>query len=317
MRLSFLRLAALLICIASLGGRAYAGCVPASTNVTFAPSSSYSVLDGSIAQVSGQAGLACTGALLSVLGGSYARATFNSANAFKLKNAGGDLIPYRLSVDSGGLMVIAQNGTVDYMNVTLLALLGIGSINGFNAPIFAKLTAAPNIPAGTYTDTISVAWDYHICNGAQVAVVCVAYENGQTNTAITVTLEVQNDCRISAPNVSFGSVALVSQFGAVNQAVLVNCTKNATYHVAFSKGLSNVSRPWRTMTSGANSLQYNIYRADGVTIWDETNPLTSSQQGTGSTTPSQVQNYVAKVNPSQVTPPPGSYSDTVSVVVTF
>jgi len=54
-----------------------------------------------------------------------------------------------------------------------------------------------------------------------------------------------------------------------------------------------------------------------VTIWDTTNPMTSAVKGTGSTTPAQMQTYVAKINPDQPTPPVGHYTDTVSVVIAF
>lgn len=318
MRLTLLRLMIGLFAVLGSTGAARAGCTAASTTLNLGAPSSYSVLDSSVAQVSGQAGLSCTGNLLTLLGGGYARATFTSANNFALKNTAGDQVAYRLTVDSGGTTVITQNGTVDYLNSTILSLLGIGQANGFNAPVYAKLTAAPNLPAGVYTDTVTVAWDYHICNGAQIGIVCVAYESGQTQKTLTVTMDVQNDCRILAPNVSFGSVALVGQFGTVSQSVLVNCTKNATYKVAFTNGLSGAARPWRAMTDGSgNVLQYNLYRSDGVTIWDETNPLTSGETGSGSTTPSQAHGYTAKVNPAQTTPPPGTYSDTVSVVISF
>lgn len=317
MRLILLRLTAFLAGV-FLAGAAHAGCTASSTTVNFANSSSYAVQDGSVAPVTGQAGLSCTGSLLSVLGGSHARATISSARGFKLQSAAGAQIPYQASADSGGTVVMTQGGTVDYVNPTLLALLGIGSLNGFNAPIYVKLTGAPNIAAGTYTDVLTVTWDYSICNGVQVAGICVLYETGQVTKTITINLVVENDCRISAPNVSFGSAPLVSQFSQVSQGVLVNCTKDSAYKVAFSKGLGAASRPWRTMSDGAgHALQYNIYRADGTTIWDETNPLTSALQGTGSTTPSQIQNYIVKIDPAQTTPPAGSYSDTVSVVITF
>ncbi|MET0337248.1 MAG: spore coat protein U domain-containing protein [Caulobacter sp.] len=317
MRLMFIRIAALLLAL-GIAGAAHAGCIASSPTVTMAQSSSYAVQDNSVPQVSGQAGFSCTGALISLLGGGYARATFNSLNSFQLKTAGGDAIPYKLTVDPGGTVPINQNTQIDYMNVSLLSLLGIGNMNGFNAPIYAKLSGAPNIPAGIYTDTVTVNWNYEVCNGVQIGQLCVLYETGTVTKTVTVTLEVMKDCRISAPNVSFGSVALVSQFAPVSQGVLVNCTKNASYKIGFSNGLSGVSRPWRTMTNGSGqSLQYNLYRPDGVTIWDETNPLTSGVQGTGSTTPSQIQNYTAKINPAQTTPSAGNYSDTVSVVITF
>jgi spore coat protein U-like protein len=88
--------------------------------------------------------------------------------------------------------------------------------------------------------------------------------------------------------------------------------------VAFTNGNSGAARPWRAMSDGnGHTLQYNIYQTDGTTIWDQTNPVTSTQTGTGSLTPSQMQSYVAKVNPAQATPPAGTYTDNVSVVISF
>jgi spore coat protein U-like protein len=297
---------------------ANAACTSSSQSMTFTSGSSYDVRSGSIANVSGAAGLACTGSLLSILGGGYAKATVTSANGFKLSAGGSDLIPYSVSADSGGTYTFTQGGMIDYMNPTLVTLLGLFNNNAFNAPLYGRITGTPNVAAGTYTDTLTVQWDYYICNGVQIGHLCVFYETGTRTVTVNVKLVVSQDCRISAPNVVFGNVALVSQFQSVSQAVLVDCTKDSSYKVSFSTGNSGSARPWRTMSDGAgHSLQYNIYRTDGTTIWDDTNPLTSSTLGTGATTPSQLQSYVAKVNPSQTTPVAGTYSDTVSVIISF
>jgi len=312
-RLAFMVLVAFGFCTA-----ANAACTSSSQSLTFTSGSSYDVRSGSIADVSGSAGLSCTGSLLSVLGSGYARATMTSANGFKLGAGGSDLIPYQVSADPGGTYVFTQGGTIDYMNATLVSLLGLFSNNSFSAPLHGKITGTPNIAAGTYTDTLTIQWNYYICNGIQIGQLCVFYETGTRTVTVNVKLIVSQDCRISAPNVSFGSAALVSQFQSVSQAVLVDCTKDSSYKVSFSTGNSGSARPWRSMSDGAgHSLQYNLYRPDGATIWDDTNPQTSATLGAGGTTPNQLQSYVAKVNGSQVTPPAGSYSDTVSVVISF
>jgi spore coat protein U-like protein len=317
MPVMLLRILAALALALGWGTAAQAACTPSSQSLTFLSGSSYAVRSGSITNASGQAGLACTGSLLSVLGGGYARATVTSANNFQLKN-GSEQIPYQVSADPAGNYPFSQGGMIDYMNSTLVSLLGLFNNNSFNAPIHGRITGTPNIAAGSYTDTLTVQWNWYVCNGIQIGPICVFYETGTTSITINVSLEVSKDCRISAPNVSFGSVALASQFTSVAQAVLVDCTKNSSYTVAFSNGTGGSARPWRTMNNGAgHTLQYNIYRADGTTIWDETNPMTSATLGTGGTTPNQVQSYVAKVNTAQTTPPAGSYSDTVNVVIAF
>jgi spore coat protein U-like protein len=304
----------------ALADRAGAACsLQTATSTSFAPASSYDVRTaGAIATVVTPASLACNGSLISIASSNTAKATALSTNGLKLKDASGNAIAYRLSADAAGSYSFTQGGTIDYFNAALLALLGILNGANFVPTMYAAVTDTPNIPAGTYTDTVRISWSWSVCHGVSVGGVCILGESGSGTTNMTITLVVGNDCRISAPALSFGSAPLASQFSSVTQAVAVDCTKDAAYTVAFTSGTSGASRPWRAMSDGAgHSLQYNIYRTDGATIWDMTNPMTSAVAGTGSTTPTQMQTYVAKINPSQATPPVGHYTDTVSVVIGF
>jgi len=307
-----------LLALLGAASPAYAGCSTSSSTLTLAPSTSYDVRAATVAQVAGSAGLSCTGSTLSLLGGSYAKATLTSANGFKLTAGGSDALAYLVSADPGATQTFTQGSTIDYMSANLLSLLGIGSASNFNAPIYAKLVGAPNVAAGVYSDTLTVAWDYYVCSGVQVGSVCVGYEANRVTITIQVSLTISKDCRISAPSLSFGSAPLVSQFQPVTQSVLVDCTKGAAYKIAFTNGRSGSARPWRAMTDGSgHSLQYNLYQPDGTTIWDESNPRPSADAGTGDTNPTQMQTYIAKVNPGQTTPAAGSYSDQLVVVVSF
>ena len=317
-----MRLILALLIALGLAGAANATCTTSAQSLTFASGSTYDVKSSSVAGISGKAGLACTGSVLNILGASYARATMTSTNGFVLKSSTGGSIPFQVAADQNFTAPFTQGGTVNYMSATLLSLLNILNPNSFNPPLYGKLTGAPNIPAGTYTDTLTVQWAWQVCNGVDVlGLACVGYETGTATATITVTLIVSADCRISAPNVSFGTYPLASQFPVVSQAVLVDCSAGSAYKVSFSSGGNGSSRPWRTMSDGAgHTLQYNLYRTDGTTIWDETNPLPSTANGgvgSGSTTPNQVQSYVAKVNAAQTTPPAGSYTDTVNVIISF
>ncbi|WP_156680825.1 Csu type fimbrial protein [Sphingomonas profundi] len=302
-----------------LAGPAQAACTLASaTTAIFAPASSYDVRSGSIATITAPQSFACNGSIISIVASNYARATMTSTNGFKLRNASGDTIGYRLSADAAGTTTFNGGATVDYMNPTLLSLLGILNGGSFAPPIYAAIAESPNISAGVYTDTVQVNWAWDICHGVGVGGVCVLGEIGTGTTTMTVQLTVSRDCRISAPAVSFGTAPLVSQFSGVTQAVAVDCTKGSAFNVAFTSGVANVSRPWRAMKDAAgNVLQYNIYRADGTTVWDQLNPLVAAATGTGAITATQMIPYVARINPAQQTPPAGQYTDSVSVVVTF
>lgn len=309
----------LLMLVLAFSTQAQAACTLATATATnFAPGSSYDIRNGAVATVAAPPSLSCGGTLIVLLSSNSARATVNSANNFTLRNGAGDSIAYRLSADSAGTRRFTQGGTIDYFDPSLLSLLGILNGGSFVPTMYAALTDTPNIPAGTYTDIVTINWSWNVCHLLGALGVCVLGESGTGTTTMTVSITVNKDCRITAPNLSFGSAPLASQFASVTQSVAVDCTKNAAYTVSFTSGNSGASRPWRAMSDGAgHSLQYNIYRADGSTIWDLTNPLQSVVVGTGSLTPAQLQVYVAKINPDQPTPPAGHYTDTVSVMIAF
>lgn len=309
-------LAAVAILAAS---EARAACaITPSHGVAFAPASSYDVRAGSVPTVGTSAGFSCNGSVITVFGGNRAQATVTSANGMRLRGPGGDLVPYRLSADPGGVHAFAQGSTINYFDPALLSLLGILSAGQFGPQLYAAPAAGANIAAGTYTDTIIVQWSWFVCHGVGVGGVCVVAETGTGVTTVGVTLTVSADCRISAPDISFGSAALASRFAPVAQAVAVDCTKGSAYAIAFTAGQAGSARPWRFMSDGrGNRLRYNLFRGGGSTIWDDLAGALPTGVGTGGASPSQLHNYVARIDPDQPTPPAGEYQDVISVVISF
>lgn len=298
-----------------LPGTAQAACGVSGGTLGFGSTGSYAVQSAGVAPTSGLGGLSCTGTPIVLLGGNYARATVTSARNFQLGGTSGDLIPYRLSANASGSRSFSQGSTIDYFAGDLIGLL-----NGSNLqPVFhAVIQGNANVAAGTYSDTLTVQWQWSMCRLANLAGVCVLPETGTGVAVIHVTITVSADCRISAPSLNFGSASLVRQFAEVTQSVLVDCTKGSSYSVSMTSGGNGSARPWRAMRGpGGNLLRYNLYRTDGTTIWDEGNPLPSGTPGTGSTVANRAFTYRARIDASQPTPPAGSYADTVSVVVTF
>lgn len=296
---------------------ARAACQTANSSASFADSSSYTVQANGVAQVSTSAGFSCSGSVITLNGTSSARATITSANGWKLA-AGADRIPYVVSADPNGTYSFAQYGTINYFDPTMLSLLTILTGGSFTPRIYLTANGNANVAAGTYTDTLTVQWTWTICHGVDLNNACILSESGTGTSTIPVTMKVGKDCQISAPPVAFGSASLLSQFAEVTQSVLVDCSKGTSFNVAFTSGSAPSARPWRTMKDGAGRvLQYNLYRSDGATIWDESNPQAAATPGTGAVSPAQPFTYKARVNPAQAAPVAGTYSDTVSVVVTF
>jgi spore coat protein U-like protein len=108
---------------------------------------------------------------------------------------------------------------------------------------------------------------------------------------------VSRPLQVTATTMNFGTYNAASPTAdTANATITVACVNPAddldVFSIALSRGSSATYSP-RTMTSGANTLSYNIFTsASFVTIWGD---------GTGGT----------------VTVAPGSYTDTITVTVTY
>ena len=73
----------------------------------------------------------------------------------------------------------------------------------------------------------------------------------------------------------------------------------------------------RKMTSGANTLNYALYKDSArTTLWGDGTLSTASITGTG-TGAAQANTIYARVPGSQTTVPTGAYADTVAITITF
>ncbi len=292
-----------------------AACTTSSGTGNFGSLSSFTV--ASTAQtITGTTGFKCTGSLLSILSTNTIDATIAStANPLgttpRLYNAAsGTYLPYSICKDNSCGTVYNVGSTVRWSSTTFLGILGLFNATDGSLPLYLRTATGVTLPAGTYTDTIGLNWAWHLCAAGALGL-CV-YDDGTASSSVNVTLTVLKDCFIdSAPDLSFGSAALVSAFTAVNQNIGVRCTLNATYTIGFDNG-NNFSGGWRRMLSGANAIQYNLYKPGDSTAWTTSN----TQAGTGSGAAQNVP-YRAIVNPAQGNVPAGTYSDTVRVILTY
>lgn len=261
-------------------------------------------------------GFRCSGGALNVLTTNTVRAVLGaSSNAQgstpRLYNAAaGRYLPYAICQDAACGSVHQLGATITWTSTSLLNLLALFNGPGGTLPLFIRPTTGIQLPRGIYTDIVPVAWSWELCSVGVLA--CLIYDRGSAPSSIHLTLEVLNDCFIdSAPNLDFGTAALVASFQPVTQNIQVRCTPQVTYRVGFDMG-NNASAGWRRMLSGANALQYNLYIPSTTTVWDTTTTVAGT--GTGAT---QAVPYRAAVNPAQSNVPAGTYVDTVRVILTY
>ncbi|WBL72593.1 spore coat U domain-containing protein [Serratia liquefaciens] len=294
------------------GQRALAACSTTSGAVTLPTSSSFAVYNGQI-NAQGTAGLNCTGLGLSLLSQNTVTvkiASTTNSMALLNNNGSGDKISYLIYPDANYQYPYSVGQTIDYSSLNLLSLILISS--NVNFPVYVKTTAGANVSAGTYTDTINLVWNYHIC-GLGLLGICVWWDGTDQPSTVTVTVLITKSCLINtANNVNFGSMALVGQFNPITQNITLTCTKSQGYTTYFTNG-NNPVTGWRQMINGTtNFLQYQIYLPNTSTVWSSTNAQSGSGSGLAQNIP-----FKAAINPAQTEVPVGAYQDNVSFVVTY
>ena len=151
-----------------------------------------------------------------------------------------------------------------------------------------------------------------------------AFGATQTNS-LSVTMTITASCVIGSATLAFGSSSGTAlQSAAVNAqtTVSVTCTSSTPYSIGMSTG-ANPSGSQRRMISGGNYIDYNLY-TDAVrlnswtTATDATTCATANScvLGTGTGSAQSIDIY-GTVPIAAVAPPPGSYSDTVTMTITY
>ncbi|WP_277189604.1 spore coat U domain-containing protein [Caballeronia sp. BR00000012568055] len=133
-----------------------------------------------------------------------------------------------------------------------------------------------------------------------------------------VTLNLQNDCSISANSLDFGSNGTLTNNIDVNSSLAVTCTKGTTYDVALDSGTapdSTVLTRRMVGSDGTSTVDYGLFRDVARTQnWGNTQGTdTVSRVGTGDSQSIPVYGRV----PPQSTPAAGTYHSTVTATVIF
>lgn len=296
----------------------YAGCTASSSSTSFGSINSFTVASTAQTVESGS-GFTCTGSLLSLVSTNTVTATISSTtNASgstpRLYNStSGTYLPYSLCSSSSCSSTYNVGNSITWRSTSLIGLLGLFNASDGTMPIYLRTSTGSNLPAGTYTDTITISWSYRICF-IGVLGIC-SYTTGTATSTVTVTLIVTDYCYIdSAPDVDFGTAALPSGFSSVSSSLSVRCTLDAAYTVDLSSSNPETG-DWRQMSASVDGtthyLQYQLARSSG-TVWSSNNDYSDTGTGTSQSIP-----YTAMVNSSQDTVPAGNYSDIITVTVTY
>ena len=138
-----------------------------------------------------------------------------------------------------------------------------------------------------------------------------------TTSTFTTQVAITASCTInSASTLNFGSQGVLIANVDQTSTLQVQCTNTTPYNVGLDVGTgTGATAAVRKMTSGSNTVNYSLYTDSGrATVWGHT-VGTDTVAATGSGA-SQSYTVYGRVT-AQTTPAPGTYSDTVTVTVTY
>jgi spore coat protein U-like protein len=130
-------------------------------------------------------------------------------------------------------------------------------------------------------------------------------------TTFTVSASVMRGCRVGATNLSLGVYdpsETVDHTPAALSTISVNCTKDTTFTVQPLTTANTFQ-----MVNGAERLNYALYQEAGRT----TDWRTTGAEGTSASSNTAVEFRVYGTIPAGQDAAEGSYTDTVTVTVTF
>lgn len=142
-----------------------------------------------------------------------------------------------------------------------------------------------------------------------------------TNT-FQVTATITSSCTVSGSALNFGSAIDPLATGVpldASSTLTVTCSNTTPYAVSLNAGTnaggaSNFTS--RTMKSGSNTLGYQLYVDSGrTTVFGDGTASSSTKSGTGSGSAQSISVY-GRV-PTLANVVPGTYTDTVTVTITY
>lgn len=149
-----------------------------------------------------------------------------------------------------------------------------------------------------------------------------AAQAGSTSAQFNVTVTVLSACSASATAVAFPNYTPGTGNQTANGTITVKCTNQTPYTVKLNAGSTTGDAfTQRLMANGTNTLQYNLYTtAAFATVFGDGTGGTGTGSGTGAgvNTATTVTVYGSLPdNATNQAAATGSYSDTISVTVTY
>ncbi|HET7306404.1 MAG TPA: spore coat U domain-containing protein [Gammaproteobacteria bacterium] len=155
--------------------------------------------------------------------------------------------------------------------------------------------------------------------GALIVPTASAFAATSATTTFTTSATVVASCQVAAANLSFGNVDPLSATATdATSDITVTCSKGTAYTVGLNAGATTgaTTTTRQMLDSNSDAMNYGLYTDSAhATNWDDIGG-TKTQAGTG-TGSAQTLTVYGEVPTGQTALPPGAYSDTVTVTVSY
>jgi spore coat protein U-like protein len=165
-----------------------------------------------------------------------------------------------------------------------------------------------------------VGWPRLPVLAAAVALATSSVAGATTATGtFTVQATIASACLVSATLLNFGTYS--PSAGAAltgNSTISVNCTSGTPYTTTLNIGSGGGTFTTRTLLSGANTLNFNLYKDAAFTqVWGDGSTSTFTVTGTGSGLLVSNNTTVYGQIPISQDKPTGVYTSLITVTVTY
>lgn len=249
----------------------------------------------------------------------------------RMQNGFGDPLDFQIFRDParsqvwGGPLASGNTGPVQIDLTYPVPVLG-GSATA-TATLYGRVPAQPGAASGTFTNTFSASNATLSYRYVEPLLLTSPYPascttggvgGGTTGFGFTASASVPSRCTLStATNLEFGSVpGTILSNRDETSAVTFTCTNRTAWNVGLDNGL-HAAGAIRRMRRGSTPdyVRYELYRDEPRNLRWGTTTGSDTAAGTG-TGASQSVTVYGRV-PSGQTVPAGSYTDTVTVTVTY
>lgn len=302
--------ALLLFCIgASTSAQAQINCSASFTNVAFG---NVDVLPGTPIDSAGALSTSCTGitgATKVILCFSMDNGSFALNGANRQMGSGANRLGFNLYQDAARSVVWSASGA-GVLGVVLTA-----AAPSATPSVYARVPGSQQtVPPAAYTTTMTSSITGNTFTGAAPA--CSTLTTVLATRTFTVTATVVSSCAVTTTTLNFGVTSFFTANIDASNTVSVTCTATTPYHVRIDGGLAGgTTAAPRMMNLGANKVSYDLYRDAARSLYWGSTDSANTLDATG--TAAAIGHTVYGRIPPQASQPPGTYTDTVVVVISF